>query len=553
MTVANDTSQATDVVPPRATGARRRGYLPEWRVWGVIAFCLCSIALVRWLTDDPSAFHIVTLIGSLVSGLSLATWFLHFSAYPLPARRVASLTIVLTLVALVACVRVERFSGSLLPRFALRWSQKPDERLQQPNPLIRPVDLTRSTPADFPQFLGPHRTGVVAGRNLACDWSQDPPRLLWRTPIGAGWSGFSAVNGYAVTMEQRGPNELVTCYDVASGRVLWSSAIAARHMTRLGYVGPRSTPLVDSGRVYAYGATGVLRCLDGQTGDVLWVRNFYDELGISQDEAEQLVAWGRANSPLIYEGRLIIPIGGGHARRITLAALDPQTGATLWEAGHYQISYASPVVARLGGVPQILSVNEDIVTAHDVHTGEILWSHDWEGKSNLSANVSQPLAVGEDRVLLTKGYGRGGKMLAIHQDGSGKWTAEPLWHNPKTLKTKFSNVVIRDGYAYALDDGILCCADLETGERQWKQGRYRYGQLLMVDDLILVMSEEGRLALVEANPHEFRELGSIQALEGQSWNTLCLYGRYLLVRNAEEAACYELAGREPGDGDAPRL
>jgi outer membrane protein assembly factor BamB len=146
---------------------------------------------------------------------------------------------------------------------------------------------------------------------------------------------------------------------------------------------------------------------------------------------------------------------------------------------------------------------------------------------------------------VSKGYGLGARLVKIARQGD-EWTAQTLWpvedEGKRVLKTKFANVAIRDGFVYGLDDGTLQCVELETGRPRWKSGRFGHGQILMVEDLILVMAEStGELALVEASPEKFRELGRFQALDrGKTWNNLALAGPYLLVRNAAEAACLKL-------------
>jgi outer membrane protein assembly factor BamB len=205
-----------------------------------------------------------------------------------------------------------------------------------------------------------------------------------------------------------------------------------------------------------------------------------------------------------------------------------------------QIAYASPSLATLAGRRQITIVNESTVSGHDPVTGQLLWSHPWPGKSNGNASVSQAVAVGDDRVLLSKAYGEGAELLQLSEGTGGQLTVTTVWKSARVLQTKFNNVVVHQENAFALSEGILECVDLATGRRRWKSGRYGHGQILGVGDLLLVMSEEGELNLVELNPERLVHLGSFQALSGKTWNNLCLYGKQLLVRNAEEAVCYEL-------------
>jgi outer membrane protein assembly factor BamB len=239
---------------------------------------------------------------------------------------------------------------------------------------------------------------------------------------------------------------------------------------------------------------------------------------------------------LVVDHKVIVP-RGGVGKIVSLLAMDADTGTTIWESGNHQVSYASPVLATLHGRRQVLSVNEDFVTAHDLESGQILWEHAWPGRSHMNANCSQPVPLDGDRVFLSKGYNQGAELLEIGPGPS--WQVRSLW-KARVLKTKFSNVAIRDGCVFGLDDGILSCLDLESGQRRWKKGRYGYGQNLLVGDLLLMVAENGDLALVAADPERFVELARLPGLTGQTWNNPALFGNLLLIRNAEEAACYQL-------------
>jgi outer membrane protein assembly factor BamB len=404
------------------------------------------------------------------------------------------------------------------------------------------VDLLTTTDHDFPQFLGPNRDLSVAGIQLERDWRTHPPRLLWRQPIGAGWSAFSVVNAYALTMEQRGDDEMVSCYEVNSGKLRWWHSIPARHSTVLGGIGPRGTPTIHEGRVYALGATGVLRCLDGATGKPVWPSIDLPQMyGVPPGRDTDAVAWGRAASPLIVDDLVVVPAGGPlSGPHVSLVAFDMHTGDKVWEGGTRQISYASPSLATIDGQRQILIVNEDTVSGHDPSTGQLLWQFDWPGSSNTNATVSQAVAMPGDRVLLSKAYGGGAAMLHVFRNDQ-RWSVDELWRDRGLLKTKFCNVAVKDNYVFGLSDGILECVDASTGRRQWKKGRYGHGQVLLVDDVLLVQAESGEVLMVEADPIQHTELGRFQAIEGKTWNNLCLSGRCLLVRNALEAACYKMA------------
>lgn len=536
--------------PALARTPNSRRHFPRPRMLVILTIELVLIAVLRLSVEalDAAVVNIATFVLAFAAGLHLLIWFTFSSGYPRPLRYATFGLVLAVIASLPALFRVEHVSGSLVPKYVLRWTPVADRTLAKPAPEIsetdseRAVDLATTTPEDFPRFLGAAGRGAVSGVQLGSDWRQQPPRQLWKKPIGAGWSGFAAVNGFAVTMEQRGDEEWVSCYEIKTGKLRWWHAIAARHQTVPGGIGPRSTPAIHEGRVYALGATGVLRCLDGATGQPIWMEDILKRIGTTPDAEINLVAWGRAGSPLIVGELVVVPFGGKAGGPFhSLAAYDWLTGDRRWQAGDRQISYASPTLATLGGVEQILSVNEDNVSGHDPRSGNVLWQHAWPGNSAASASCSQPVPVGGDRVFLSKAYGFGAVLISVSRQPDGSWQTAEVWPRKSSLmKTKFTNVVVRDGFAYGLSDGVLECVEIASGERQWKSGRYGHGQILLVGDRILALGEDGVLHLVAAEPTGFQELGEFPVLEGQTWNNLCLFGRRLLVRNGQQAACYEL-------------
>lgn len=393
-------------------------------------------------------------------------------------------------------------------------------------------DLTQTTPDDYPQFLGPNRTGVVTDKNLSADWNESPPREVWRKPVGAGWSAFAVVGDFAVTQEQRGSQECVVCYRVSDGKELWVHGDAARFTSELGGLGPRATPTIADGRVYTVGATGILNCLDGRTGIPIWSAD------ILKDSGGGTVGHGVCGSPLVTNDRVIVaPTGIENA---CLAAYNRQTGKRVWLGGRHRASYGSPAIAELAGVRQLLLVTADGVEGNDYKTGKPLWSYTWS--ADLHVNCSQPIIVDADagKVLYCTGYDMGSVLLHVSRNSSETWSAKEIWKAPVKMKTKFTTAVIYDGHAYGLDDGILACLNLASGKQVWKGGRYQHGQILLAGNLLIVQAENGEVVLVKPDPKKLIELGRIPALSSMTWNNPALSGRILLVRNDREAACYEL-------------
>jgi outer membrane protein assembly factor BamB len=258
------------------------------------------------------------------------------------------------------------------------------------------------------------------------------------------------------------------------------------------------------------------------------------------------VTWGRAGSPLVTESLVIVPGGGPLLKpgadgrgAVSLVAYDRQTGERRWTAGSEQISYVTPELATVAGREVLLAVNESRVVGYDPADGAELWGFGWPGHSNSDATCSQARVLDGRRIFISKGYGIGAAVFATPP------AAEPpaftaAWQQPGLLKTKFTNVVIHAGHAYGLSDGILECVRLDDGQRRWKKGRYGQGQVLRVGELLLVQAESGEVVLVECSPERHVERARLAALTGQTWNNPAISGDRLLVRNAEEAACYEL-------------
>jgi outer membrane protein assembly factor BamB len=534
-----------------------RPLVPPRRVFVTLASLATAIVLVRagFLEPivgsivDQAVRNIITLILAFAGLMSVLVWFLRESGHPLRLKKTVAWGLLGAVAVACAALRVERVSGDLVPEFAWRWSPSRDRLLPQAaEPAVAAAERAAWQPEatnDFPQFLGPQ--GNAGIDQVAVPAAGEAYSEVWRRKIGAGWSGFAVCDGHAVTLEQRGDEEVVACYALESGEPEWSVAVPARHETVLGGVGPRSTPTIRDGVVYSTGATGWLHAIDGATGTVVWRKNVLDDLGIDAAAHEAAVAWGRAGSPLVTESLVIVP-GGGPLEQgggaVSLVAYDRATGKRAWTGGDEQIAYASPVLVMHGDRDLVLIVNEGSVAAYDPVDGRRLWSFPWPGHSNSDASCSQAHVLDGGRIFVSKGYGIGAAVFEP-EAGGDPLAFRQVWAEPGMLKTKFTNVAIHDGHAYGLSDGILECVRLADGRRAWKGGRYGQGQVLRVRDLLVVQAESGEVVFVDCTPEKHRVRGRLAALDGQTWNNPCVIAGRLLVRNAEEAACYRFAVEEP--------
>lgn len=443
----------------------------------------------------------------------------------------------LPLVALFpALITVQGLTGGAEVQFGWRFQPREDPGAQLQARSTRGEEAIEVTPrpeADFPQYLGSQRDGVLPPRPLEVDWNQHPPRERWRKEIGAGWSGFAIVGEFAFTQEQRGDQECVVCYALDDGREIWRHAAAVRFESDMGGIGPRATPTWHDGALYTVGGTGLLSCLDPQTGELRW------QVDLLKDNDGGSISHGMCGSPLVVGERVIVSPTG--MKQGCLAAYDRTTGARLWQGGRHPASYGSPAVAELCGVTQVLLITSDGIEGADLETGRSLWSYTWT--NDVRVNCSQPLVIdpAQGRVLMCTGYTTGSVLLEVRPDSDGHWNVREVWQAKGVMKTKFMTAVEFEGSVYGLDDGILACLDLQTGRQRWKGGRYRHGQLLRTGDLLLIQAEDpGDVVLVRANPRRHEELARIPALATMTWNTPALSGRTLLVRNNREAVCFEL-------------
>ena len=505
------------------------------RWWpGILLFALAVIA-ISWVRIQASwpfqERNILTAKIVLISAVVLLVWWTFFSRAPGRIRFGITGAIVGLLVLGALLFRVKGLSGDLAPILEFRWAGRGPLDIQSAAPTHTSPVSARSGANDFPQFLGPERNGILAGPRLDTNWQTHPPAILWRQKVGAAWSGFAVVGEICLTQEQRGENECVVAYDLKNGKQLWLHSDQARYNTIVAGDGPRATPSVQSNRVFTCGATGLLNCFDLSTGRVLWGRNLLANGGKVPD-------WGVAGSPLLVDGLVIVH--GGLATQHSLYAFRAEDGQPVWTGGTVNPGYASPSLATLAGVRQIVTFNGGSVSGQDIASGAILWEKPW-GSGNVVCSV--PVVIGENRVLFSSGYGYGAELLEISRSSDAKLAVKTLWKSIR-MKAKFSHLYARDGFLYGLDDGIFACVDLKDGALRWKEGRYGHGQGLLVGDLYLLMAESGELVLLRPTPESPNELTRFRVFHAKTWNPIALSGDLLLVRNDEEAACLRLPLRQ---------
>jgi outer membrane protein assembly factor BamB len=394
----------------------------------------------------------------------------------------------------------------------------------------QPTAIPGAAPARrnyWTNFRGPARDGRYDEQPVRTNWDGGL-KLLWRQPSGGGYSSFSVADGVAFTIEQRRNQEVVAAYQVETGRELWTHAWNALYTDSTGD-GPRATPTWHDGRLYALGATGELRCLDARNGRLLWSKNILKDNGASN------IPWGMAASPLIVDDKVVVMPGGANGKSVV--AYNAQTGAPVWGALGDAASYTSPMLVMLAGRRQILAVTARRAVGLAPEDGSVLWEYPWSNSASI--NVSQPIVVGPDRFFISAGYAKGAALVEVGGAG-GKLSASSVWERP-SMKNKFGSSVLHEGHVYGLDENMLTCVELATGQQKWKARGYGYGQVVLASGHLIVTTEEGEIALVRATPAGHTELARFPALEGKTWNCPAIAGGRLLVRNATQMACYKLS------------
>lgn len=384
--------------------------------------------------------------------------------------------------------------------------------------------------AEWPGFRGAERDGIVRNTRIVTDWATSPPQELWRKPIGPAWSSFAVQGEFFFTQEQRGEEEMVSCYKMSTGEPVWIHRDSTRFWESNGGAGPRATPTLHHDRVYTFGGTGIVNALNAQDGSVIWSRN------ASVDAKKKIPGWGFAGSPLVFEDKVIIAAGG------KLVAYDLATGTPLWFGPDSGWGYASPHLLTIDGVAQVVLLDGQGAISVAPENGELLWKHHWPGDG-----ILQPVLTAEGDFLIATGSGLGDNVgigvrrLAIKKSAEG-WKIEERWTS-NGLKPYFNDFVVHKDHAFGFDGSILACINLADGKRKWKGGRYGHGQLVLLpeQDLLLVLSEQGELALVQATAEQFTEVARMPSIKGKTWNHPVLVGDILLVRNGVEMVAYRVA------------
>lgn len=507
---------------------------PKIERWGAIVLITAALVAASFILHISIA---TANMGFMYIFYSIPVMCLAFVIWAVATRNLTDRTRRITMVAVIliasgswGLLRTNGMDGESHQYFAWRWSKTAEERLllQTGNKLLSalPDSAELNSEAAWPGFRGPNRDGIVHGEKINTDWVKSPPVEIWRNPVGPGCSSFAIHGKWFFTQEQRGDYEMVTCYDLNTGKLVWMHSDKARFWDSHSGAGPRSTPTISKGRVYTLGATGILNVLNERDGSVIWSRN------AAQDTEVKLPGWGYSGSPLVTDSIVAVAVSG------RIIAYDLLSGNKKWSGPDGGESYSSPQLLTLNGVRQILFMNKTNVTGFAPGDGRELWKVPMTGSP-----IIQPNHVNENEFIISEVSETGGQgiQLISVKNESGVWTTKELWKSNR-FRPYFNDILVHKGHVYGFEGPVLTCADLEKGNRIWRGGRYGGQIILLADqDLILVLTEKGEVALVSATPDKFTELARIPAITGKTWNHPVLVGNILLVRNSQEMVAFKLS------------
>ncbi|MDA2937345.1 PQQ-binding-like beta-propeller repeat protein [Acidobacteria bacterium AH-259-A15] len=385
--------------------------------------------------------------------------------------------------------------------------------------------------ADWNQFLGPQRNGSSQVPPARTPWPAAGPELVWSRGVGEGFAGPVVAGGRLILFHRRADREIVDCLDAKSGRSLWSFDYPSRYRDDFGFdEGPRATPVIAEGKVFTFGAQGVLTAASLDTGRKLWSVETHRQFGVRKG------FFGAAGSPLVEAGRVFANIGGRSGAG--LVAFDATTGETLWTATSYEASYSSPVAANLAGVRRVLFFTRNglVVTSPD---GDVVFDFPWRSRSRASVNAAVPLVVGNE-IFLSASYNTGAVVLKVV--GAN---LEKVWESDEVLSNHYATSVFHRGYLYGFHGRqeygqSLRCVEWATGRVVWNQAGLGAGTVMLLSDQLLILSESGELIQASATPQGFRPRARARILEPVVRAYPAFSDGFLYARNADRLACFRL-------------
>ncbi len=389
-----------------------------------------------------------------------------------------------------------------------------------------------SAASDWPQFLGPARNGQYPSNDIAETWAKNGPATLWQRKIGQGFSGPVAADGKVILFHQLNDKEIIECLEMKSGQTAWKFPYPTTYRDDYGSgEGPRATPTVDAGRVFTFGAAGMLHCVDFATGKKVWSIDTQREFGARKG------FFGFACSPLIDSDKVYLNIGGTDGAGIV--AFDKSTGKLLWKATDHEASYSSPTAAVLEGKRQLVFFTRNGLVATDPQSGQVSLEFPWRSRTHASVNAATPLVLGNE-IFLSSSYETGAILLRVN----GR-KVQQVWSSDEALSNHYATSVYRDGFLYGYhgrQEGrpALRCIEWGTGKVRWSEDEFGTGTATLASDRLLLMHEDGRLIIARATPDKFTRISEAQILPNGVRAHPALADGLFFARSKDKMVCVDL-------------
>lgn len=386
--------------------------------------------------------------------------------------------------------------------------------------------------ANWPQFLGPNRDGVYPGDDVVEAFPADGPAIIWEKNVGAGFSNPVVANGRLILFHRLGGKEVVEALEAETGNPVWRFESETSYRDDFGFdEGPRAAPTVSGGQVYTFGAQGMLHCLQLAGGGKIWSLDTHKEFGVKKG------FFGAAGSPLVDGQRVFLNVGGKDGAG--LVALDKDTGRLVWKATDDGASYASPILANLGGKPHLLAFTRAGLVGVNPATGERYFQFPWRARSNASVNAATPLVI-DDLIFLSASYGTGAVLLRVNGT-----KLEKVWSGEESLTNHYSTGVYYDGHVYGYHGRqeygqSVRAIELRTGKVRWSEESFGAGTVTRVGDRLLLMRESGELVMIRATPERFEVISRAQILPGTVRAYPALADGLLYIRSENTLVCVNL-------------
>jgi outer membrane protein assembly factor BamB len=386
---------------------------------------------------------------------------------------------------------------------------------------------------DWPQFLGPHRNGVYDAPALDASWPKEGPPLRWKKEVGQGFSGPVVQQGKLIVFHRLADKEVLDCLHAGDGRPVWHFEYSTSYHDDFGFdEGPRATPALGTGKVYSFGAEGVLSCLDLQSGRLIWSLKVKERLHAPKG------FFGIACSPILHKDKVLLNVGGTPGAGIV--AFDANNGKLVWQCTDDEASYSSPVDAEVAGQGRTLFFTRTGLVAVDPDNGHVHFQFRWRSRGHASVNAATPLVIG-DLVFLSASYETGAILLQMKPNDA----LNKIWSSDDALSNHYATSVYADGFLYGFHGRqefgqSLRCIELRTGRVQWTQDRFGAGTILLAKEKLLVLKENGELLLLNASPKAYGELARAQVLPGTVRAYPALAGGFLFARNKDQLSCIDL-------------